>query len=160
MVEPAARGPSQHLAAVRDQLFAAEILEKDATSLWGPCLHAGKCPLGEGRDWCHFSVPAHIPGNWFTEFSKGLGSEKQWVKFSYLWLASRDYPSQKLSSQMRRVISDPLTADKTHVGTKVVLLCEPDAPVRHTLGARENAWRGDLIHVSSGVKKPAVKPKR
>jgi hypothetical protein len=156
IVEPAARAPSQRLSRLRDDLIgylAAEAgtendperdPELDASLIWGPCLHAMACPLAEGRDWCHFSAPAQLPGKWFREFSKGLGSERSWLKFSYLWLASRNHPSPIAPPNLLRVISDPIGA-RGGQGPSTILLCEPNTPRRLT-GAR--AHRGDLIEVS------------
>ena len=93
---------------LRDQLLETETVEARPSSIWGPCLHAGRCPLAAGRDWCHFSVPVEVPGRWFKYFSRGLSSERQWMKFTYLWLAAPGSPARTLSSGIRRVISDPL----------------------------------------------------
>jgi hypothetical protein len=147
LVEPASRRSSQLLSQVRDQIFEEGFLPAEPTSVWGPCLHAGKCPLAEGRDWCHFSVPAHIPGEWFREFSKGLGSERQWVKFSYVWLASLDQPAPVTDPKLRRVISDRLGSDRLAENAGTVLLCEPETPARFPVPAGQQLWRGDLVRV-------------
>jgi hypothetical protein len=148
-VEPAARVASQMLSQLRDHLFESELVEGTPRSIWGPCLHAGRCPMAEGRDWCHFSVPTRIPGQWFREFSKGLGSERQWVKFSYLWMASADAPAPQPDAKMRRVISDPLSggAGRPGSGASSVLICEPEQPARHPVSERQPLWRGDLVRV-------------
>jgi hypothetical protein len=136
LLEPAARAPSRLLSLLRDTLLDQEVIKKSPASLWGPCLHAGRCPLGEGRDWCHFSVPSEIPGEHFRFFSKGLGSERQWLKFSYLWLASADSPaaSQLKLSRLRRVISDVIQPPGGTSGARqdkgMVLLCEPETAKR------------------------------
>jgi hypothetical protein len=143
LVEPAARRPSQDLSALRDHFFESGILEASPSRIWGPCLHAGACPLGKGRDWCHFSVPANIPGTWFRGFSEGLGSERQWVKFCYLWIASAEYPSPQVDPRTRRVISDPLNQ-----GTSATyLLCEPEEPGRWVAPTKNNLGRGDLVKI-------------
>jgi hypothetical protein len=142
LVEPAARRPSQGLSKLRDHFFESGLLESSPTRIWGPCLHAGACPLSDGRDWCHFSVPANIPGSWFRGFSEGLGSERQWVKFSYVWIASAEYPSPQMDPRTRRVISDPLNQ-----GTAATyLLCEPEEPGRW-VSPNNNLGRGDLIKI-------------
>ncbi len=82
LVEPASKAPARLLSILRDTLFEEGTIAKSPAALWGPCLHAGRCPLGTGRDWCHFSVPSDIPGEQFKFFSKGLGSERQWLKFA------------------------------------------------------------------------------
>lgn len=149
LVEPAFKRPSQQLSTLRDFLFEKEILPREATSIWGPCLHAERCPLASGRDWCHFSVPVSIPGDWFKRFSKGLGSERQWVKFSYLWFAAPEHPAPKPSGHLRRVVSDPL--QKTGIRNATVLICEPETPARHSFPAAQRVRRGDLIP----LKKPS-----
>ncbi|MBY0471415.1 small ribosomal subunit Rsm22 family protein [bacterium] len=144
-VEPAAKLPSQGLSLLRNEFFESGILQ-EPTSLWGPCLHSGTCPMSEGRDWCHFSVPVQIPGNWFKRFSKGLGSERQWAKYSYLWLAATDHPAPAPKKTMRRVISDQLPGP---LGKKALLLCEPNQVLRHPLPRhpKSSLRRGDLLDV-------------
>lgn len=145
ILEPAMRRASQQLSQLRDQL-----LEGVNAVPWGPCLHAGKCPLATGRDWCHFSVPLRIPGEWFREFSKGLGSERSWLKFSYLWLASPEFPAPVAPPGLRRVISDPLRAPSANPRARApafveVLTCEPEHPGRARVSGAEPLHRGDLI---------------
>ena len=149
IAEPANRRNSQLLSRIRDEFIAHQVVEAHARSIWGPCLHAGKCPLAEGRDWCHFSVPVEIPGRWFKGFSKALGSERQWLKFAYLWLASPDFASQVMPAFVRRVVSDPLSkfgAQESHV-----LICEPEVPVRLPVQVRQAPHRGDLIENKNGT---------
>jgi hypothetical protein len=143
MVEPAARRPSHQLSKLRDGIIDSGLVEKDATALWGPCLHAKKCPLSDGRDWCHFSIPTRVPGKWFFEFSKGLGSERLWIKFSYVWFAAKSAPSPLPERTARRVISDPLKMGRV----VSVLLCEPEIPGRLTGPEAARLHRGDLWKV-------------
>lgn len=146
-VEPAARPSSQFLSKLRDRFFKSETLDHNATSLWGPCLHAESCPLSTGKDYCHFSVSTRIPGKWFSEFSKSLGSERLWLKFSYLWVCSRDKHSTAKNPEKRLVISDPLTKNGE------VLLCEPNRAGRLSTEGLGQIWRGDLLQFGS-PKKP------
>jgi hypothetical protein len=143
MLEPAIRRAAQSLSKVRDNLLETELLARTGRSFWGPCLHAGSCPLGDGRDWCHFSVPARIPGQWFREFSETLGSERQWLKFSFLWLASPGNPAPEPQAALRRVVSDPLGGDER--GPQEVLICEPDAPAKIKISSNQRVHRGDII---------------
>jgi hypothetical protein len=137
--EPAARIPSQTLSKLRDFFLAEELIEADPTRIWGPCLHAGNCPLAGGRDWCHFSIPGKIPGKWFGWFSRGLSKEKEWLKYSYLWITARENPNpDRADAQERLVLTDPLSRDPR--AKKEVLVCQPDVPLRHALGPRE-FWR-------------------
>jgi SAM-dependent methyltransferase len=145
LIEPAARRPAQILSELRNTFFAAELVEPSATRIWGPCLHAETCPLTTGRDWCHFSVPTQIPGKWFKSFSHSLGSERHWLKLSYLWMTARDYPSPKPHALLRRVISDPLNQGPR----PMFLLCEPEAPLRWTYTGKAAPGRGDLVKVAA-----------
>lgn len=142
LVEPAIRRAAQSLSKVRDELFSTEVIERTPRSLWGPCLHAGACPLAAGRDWCHLSVPARIPGQWFKQFSESLGSERNWLKFSYLWLASPENPAPEPPPALRRVVSDPLGSGR---GAQEVLICEPDHAGRARVAPGRRILRGDLI---------------
>ncbi|HUP56349.1 MAG TPA: small ribosomal subunit Rsm22 family protein [Bdellovibrionota bacterium] len=142
-VEPAIRRASQTLSRLRDELLERKLLSPEGGALWGPCLHAGMCPLAQGRDWCHFSVPAQVPGQWFREFSKGLGSERNWLKFAYLWLASPKDPAPVPKTTLRRVISDPLGKDRSPGASQEVLICEPDRPDKVRVGS--GVRRGDII---------------
>ena len=141
ILEPAARRAAQTLSAVRDHLFASELVNSDPNRLWGPCLHTGVCPLGHGRDWCHFSTPTRIPGKWFKHFSESLSSEKHWVKFSYVWFTSAEYPAPTRVSNWKRVISDPLAQGPQ----TTVLLCEPETPGRLAVAKISALGRGDLV---------------
>ncbi|MBI2712649.1 MAG: hypothetical protein HYX41_07345 [Bdellovibrio sp.] len=146
MVEPAARKSSQYLSRLRNELFSNDCIENTPQRIWGPCLHAGNCPLAEGRDWCHFSVPTKIPGEWFKGFSENLGSERQWVKFSYLWVASASHPAPLPPATARRVISDTLSQ-----GLKAThLLCEPDEARKWNPPSGVRIWRGDVVKLSKG----------
>jgi hypothetical protein len=155
MIEPASRRSSQNLSLLRNFFFESELLERTPTQIWGPCLHAESCPMAEGRDWCHFSVPIHIPGNWFRVFSRKLSSERHWVKYSYSWFATRQYPSPQPNSQLRRVISDPLQKGLY----RTVLLCEPETPGRWEVPIKIQASRGDLIRMTALPEKKDKKPR-
>lgn len=140
-VEPAAKGTSQFLSRLRNRLFQTETIEKTATMLWGPCPHAETCPLSYGKDYCHFSVPTRVPGRWFAEFSKALGSERLWLKFSYLWITSKDQRAPKRNPSHKLVISDPLSKAGD------VLICEPERPGRINTARLGPVWRGDVLQV-------------
>jgi hypothetical protein len=154
-VEPASKRNSQFLSQLRDEFLENEVVAKDPSSIWGPCLHAERCPLAGGRDWCHFSVPAKVPGSWFLEFSKALGSERQWLKFSYLWIASQLEGQKRApvqASDLRRVVSDVLSPrDRERESEKtpsVILLCEPEVPARLTVPRINDLKRGDLVKLT------------
>lgn len=143
-MEPAFKASAQGLSQIRDALFESEILPASGASLWGPCLHAERCPLSQGRDWCHFSVFLKTPGKWFEFFSKGLGSAREWQKYHYLWLAAPDSPAPEAARDLRRVVSDPLVK-ASNAKVKQVLLCEPERPGRLDLTGLQRLWRGDLV---------------
>jgi hypothetical protein len=140
MVEPAIPDTAQDLADLRDHLLESGWLVDGPSAIHGPCLHAGPCPLRTGRDWCHFSVPVSVPGGLFRQFSGKLGSERQWAKFSYLWLASAETPAGVRNPLLRRVISDPLRGQTTQV-----LLCEPGRPMRFGDYLCIRLRRGELV---------------
>jgi hypothetical protein len=156
VVEPASSRTSQNLSRLRDQLLETSLIPKTPRSFWGPCLHAERCPLASGRDWCHFSVPVQIPGKWFKEFSKTLGSERNWLKFSYLWISSPTHPAPEPGFALRRVVSDPFYDKNSPEGRgETVLLCEPQRVYRLTQPVSSQLLRGDLISLRKpGLDKP------
>ena len=154
IAEPAAKRSSQSLSHLRDQILEwiagageeGQAAEPSQQRLWGPCLHAGRCPLADGRDWCHFSSPSRIPGKWFKYFSEGLGSERQWLKFSYLWVASADYLAPKRNPKERLVVSDPLGREGEAAAH---LLCEPQTPRRWIAPRGSLVRRGNVIKLNT-----------
>ena len=155
-VEPASKSSSQRLSRLRDHALSAELIPSEPESFWGPCFHAGACPMSEGRDWCHFSVPVRIPGRWFREFSESLASERQWAKFSYLWIASShsgDRRAPRPRASLRRVLTDPLKDPQSrhakHKGSQSpVLLCEPGQPRKHVMRHAPRATRGFWVELT------------
>lgn len=163
-LEPADQHSSQLLSQIRDVLLNEEIIPAEPSSLWGPCLHAGACPLSSGRDWCHFSVKTEIPGKWFHFFGRSLGREREWLKFSYLWVASPIAPAPRPSPTQRLVVSDPLSG-RSPKDPREVLICEPEKVSRMPLQKGEILLRGTLIKkntapsVTKSPKKLSVKLK-
>lgn len=147
IVEPAVKRAAQVLSKARNLIISHELPDVGKQGLiWGPCLHAGTCPFTEGRDWCHFSEFVKIPGDWFGEFSKALSSERHWVKFSYLWLASSSFPAPKNNPNLRRVLTDPMPmAGPSLGGKKIVLLCEPENAARYPIKPGQHLRRGDIL---------------
>lgn len=113
MIEPAFKSASQRLSQIHDEWLAER--EFKPSPIWGPCLHSGACPLASGRDWCHFSVPAELPGEFFRKFSIKLGSVRDWLKFSFLWIGADDSKKPILERQkgIARVVSNAM---KTNFG--------------------------------------------
>lgn len=154
-VEPATAFASRQLSRLRDQLLET----KRITNLWGPCLHLGACPLTQGKNWCHFSSPLQIPGKWFSFFSKQLGSERNWSKYSYLWIqASLKSPQNPVLSLpkdpgLRLAVSDPIPTPQG----PIILLCEPDKVRRWK--TQKKIFRGQHVSLtlSSVEKTPNLK---
>lgn len=134
IVEPAIQTVSQRLAALREKAIL-----KNELHVIGPCLHEGACPLKIGKNWCHFSFLHPLQGHWFKQFSKSLGSERDWMKLSYLWLSRK---KQLHPRALQLVVSDPLR-EKT--GGQSVLLCNPKRVRRYPLKPQERYYRGDLV---------------
>jgi hypothetical protein len=86
-------------------------------------------------------MPVEIPGEWFKFFSKGLGSERHWLKYSYLWITSEDHRAPTPGFSLRRVISDPLGKGER----AEVLLCEPNQPRKFIPPPVPRALRGAII---------------
>ncbi len=137
MLEPAFKSAAHRLSQIRDEL----VLRDDPFPIWGPCLHTLKCPLAEGRDWCHFSVPAKLPGKLFRKFSIKLGSVRDWLKFSFVWIAAKDSAKKtKPEKGFVRVVSDPL---KTPQGS-TNQICRPEQ-VEYMPTPYKPIFRGEII---------------
>ena len=140
IVEPAFKVASQRVSQIRDELMPHP--------LWGPCLHTQKCPLAIGRDWCHFSVPAELPGKLFKKFSIKLGGVRDWLKFSFVWIASKNSEKEAVTENLApiiRVVSDPLKTDygrenQLCVPERLGWFPTPNYPLH----------RGDVIRYSQG----------
>jgi hypothetical protein len=143
-IEPAAKEPSQQLSALR-----ALALSDFSQHVVSPCLHQEACPLASGRNWCHWSVGGKLPGYWFHQFSRILGSERQWLKFSHMWLKGQDTrsvspsvsPSKKTTAAPEgfRVVTDPMEGS--------ILLCQPGEALRSRVQDRgpNTPRRGDWV---------------
>ncbi|MCM0605569.1 MAG: hypothetical protein KA715_05715 [Xanthomonadaceae bacterium] len=153
IVEPADKISSQNLGSLRNELLGVVRHHGDEGDqapslkrLWGPCMHEGTCPLSQSRDWCHFSFPAEIPGKWFRQFSERLGSKREWLKFSYLWIASAKLAPPMRPAHLRLVVSEIM---RQHEQTPLVLLCEPDQTKRISLDVLKTKsfkiFRGDVV---------------
>ena len=156
IIEPADKVSSQRLGNLRNNWLGlaaesldeehAEALPEQGLRIWGPCFHEGRCPLTNSRDWCHFSFPADIPGKWFRQFSERLGSKREWLKFSYLWMASSAVVPPVRPEHLRLVVSDIL---RQHGQVPLVLLCEPENTKRISLDVLKTKKfeivRGDVV---------------
>lgn len=144
-VEPAAKSTSQMLSQLRDDLLESEGRSQKLRII-GPCLHTGRCPLAHGRDWCHFSDAAQVPGRWFLEFSKKLGSERKFLKYSLLWLATSKDTSPQNTEHKRLVLSDTMTSRS---GDATYLICEPNEPRKIRYSSSKRLHRGDIVDLRS-----------
>lgn len=144
ILEPAQKRASQNLSALREVLLEKNIIPHETSALWGPCLHAKRCPFILGKDWCHFSDPMLETGQWFDRVSQRLGSKRKWIKYSYLWLAALSAPSSRnIKVNQKLVLSDPFP----HRGKPHVLICEPERARRWPIAQLKNPSpkRGDVI---------------
>lgn len=108
IVEPATRKSAQGLISRLREAIIQQWGDRKPLPFWGPCLHAATCPLSTGRDWCHESIPAEIPGFWFKFHSRAISTERNWLKFTFLWIASPFTPAVSPHKGYERVISDPI----------------------------------------------------
>jgi hypothetical protein len=147
IVEPAFKSASQRVSQIRDEMMPLPI--------WGPCLHSLKCPLAEGRDWCHFSVPAQLPGSFFKKFSIKLGGVRDWLKFSFVWIASKNSENEATlppDSGLVRIVSDAM---KTQRGIQNQV-CLPENVGWIT---KKGLQRGDVIRYSEGRHDQVLQPR-
>jgi len=151
-IEPAFRTSGQLLSQIRDQLLEGE----KKPQIISPCLHSGRCPFASGRDWCHFSVLAKVPGKWFIYLSKGLSAEREWLKYSHLWLTFDDRtPVKKPLPNERLVLTDSLI--KNPKAPQLYLLCEPEKAGRLQLSpSQPKLHRGEHYLMRSGAERAAI----
>jgi hypothetical protein len=109
-------------------------------------------------------VKREIPGQWFKKFSRKLGSEREWVKFSYLWIRSPQAvetlkkKSPARESSIRLVVSDAI--QRPGERTPFVLVCEPGTPNRVPTDYRARLSRGDVIDLDRLTTMDELKPER
>ena len=142
-IEPASKQASQRLGHFRD-LFV------ETGSVVSPCAHSSRCPVSMGREWCHFSIQSQAPGRWFKEVSKKLSSEKNWLKFSYVWLSNtkateKTDGSEKSNSEL--AISDPIYSTQTR--QYFVFTCRPEKPGKQVFDKKPlRIHRGSTLAVA------------
>jgi hypothetical protein len=80
IIEPALRGRTRHLHAVRDRLVSL------GATVFAPCTHAAPCPaLDRESDWCHEDLPIDLPP-WLIPVARAAGLRHEGLTFSYLVL--------------------------------------------------------------------------
>ncbi len=168
IVEPALRGRTRHLHAVRD------LLVERGTTVFAPCLHASRCPvlLTEG-DWCHEDLPIDLPP-WLVPLARAASLRFQRLTFTHLVLRK---DGQRLVDQLDhasgaprvhlRVISELMrTKGKAEVfactasGERLRLRrLDRDSADEGPGAAATAAWaglgRGDVVTVRSAEDAPA-----
>lgn len=110
ILEPGTRANGQFLAQVRDRL---------ATFVWGPCPDVSACPYAEGRDWCHFTWE-HPVGPVTEQLMAKAGLVSRQLHVSWLVLGP---PRKRVGARVLAVRPEghpKMVAD----------LCTPDGPQR------------------------------
>lgn len=101
IVEPATRGATRRLHALRDDLLARGL------EVLAPCLHRERCPmLASTSDWCHEVRPWEQP-RYHRRLDHLARLDKRRLQFSYLAL-SRRAPQEHFPPLAARVVSTVL----------------------------------------------------
>ena len=153
IVEPAQPETARRLSKFRDQYLETRQLSEPHFPIWGPCLHQQLCPLSQGRDWCHFSNRVEIPGKVYQKLGKIVSQKfsgksdagRQWIKYSYLWIAAETFPAQKPADGLFRAVSDPIFV-KSKPQAKV-LLCDAETTKNFMVSKGSKIRRGDLVQL-------------
>lgn len=150
IIEPALRQQTRELMELHDAL-----LEREAGTVWAPCLHQEKCPMlaDNRRDWCHSYFEWKRP-KLIEHLDELVGIRKEYLKASYLLLGTEQTPDR---SKQWRVVSGPLNSK----GKTERLLCGAQGLphlrrlMRMDREASEKnrvfgeAQRGDIINVKA-----------
>ncbi len=147
ILEPALRGPTRELHALRDGLA------ESALDVFAPCLRTGPCPMLETeRDWCHEDREFVLPPA-LVPVAKDAGLRFERLTYAYLTLR-RD--GLRLGDHVQgrgRVVSQPLISK----GKRELFVCRDDGRVRLTRLDRHRregnaefdlAARGDVLQVT------------
>lgn len=101
ILEPALRDVARELHAVRDLL-----LQKNACTVFSPCLHEMSCPaLVRPDDWCHEERPWSPPAL-IQAIDREVGFIKDALKFSYLLLRTDGRQIVPRSPEVFRMVSE------------------------------------------------------
>lgn len=101
ILEPALRDAARELHAVRDLL-----LQKNACTVFSPCLHEMSCPaLVRRDDWCHEERP-WTPPALIQAIDREVGFIKDALKFSYLLLRTDGRQIVPRSPEVFRMVSE------------------------------------------------------
>ncbi len=85
VIEPALKGPSRDLMALRDRM-----LDDNVADVVAPCTHAARCPMlaANERDWCHFYVEWKRP-RLIEMLDHATNLDHRYLKMSYIVLSNR-----------------------------------------------------------------------
>jgi hypothetical protein len=119
IIEPALRGRTRHLHAVRDAVLA---LGAPRLNVFAPCVHDAPCPMLRSDDaWCHEDLDVDLPA-WLVPVARAAGLRWQGLTFSYLVLR-KDGRTQATGSSGHgrplRVVSGPIVTK----GKRELFLC-------------------------------------
>ena len=146
LLEPASRSASNTLIRLRDRLVADEV-----ASVLGPCMGALRCPLGgaKARNWCHAEWPWRRP-KLVEECDALLGHRRDRLKWSWLYLASKDTPQPARGRGNYRVIGGVMGEQPPRR-----YLCGAEGRVTAVQTRRDHplwrAHRGDVAKISGKV---------
>jgi ribosomal protein RSM22 (predicted rRNA methylase) len=171
VVEPALKGRTRHLHAVRDALV------ERGTTVFAPCLHARPCPvLAAENDWCHEDLPVDLPP-WVVPLARAAGLRWQGLTFSYLVLrrderrlvAELDHAGARPRLHLRVISELMRTKGKAEIfactaeGERLRMRrLDRDATDEGPGAAATAAWsrigRGDVVTIRGNEEGPAAVP--
>lgn len=146
ILEPALRGPTRELHALRDGLA------ESALSVFAPCLRTGPCPMLETeRDWCHEDREFVLPTT-LVPVAREAGLRFERSTYAYLTLRRDGLRLRDHLHGDGRVVSQALISK----GKRELFVCRDDGRVRLTRLDRhraeinadfDDASRGDVLQV-------------
>lgn len=153
VVEPSTQDDARRLMSWR-----TELIER-GHQVWGPCTHAGACPLltQSNKDWCHDRI-FFEPPTWFTAIEKHLPMKNATLTFSYLLARKRMAPPAR-PTRLARIVGDTLV-EKGKTRQSVCRGPEREFlawfPQRMKKDETIEIDRGDLVELNEGLEKKAA----
>ncbi len=140
IIEPAASQSGLALDGLRDTL-----LEENSAFIVSPCPHQERCPLRQqGKYICH-DVRSWLPPDAILSLNQRLFRKINFLKFSFLALARKDYPSKEQDTHHFRIVS-PIYEER---GKFAMMGCFQDGQLhkveflkRHLAKAEQKTLRG------------------
>jgi len=150
VLEPALKGTSRALHALRDVLAASDV----APFVAAPCLRVGPCPmLTTERDWCHEDLPLSLPLP-LIDVARTAGLRFEGLSYAYLTLRNERGALHGAGARgvALRVVSDMLVSKgkRELFGCGVpgrVRLVRLDRARSDANAVLEDAGRGDVLDV-------------